>query len=35
MANVNVTYQQMQDAASRLTNGRQEIRAPCWASSRA
>jgi WXG100 family type VII secretion target len=25
MANVNVTYQQMQDAASRLTNGRQEI----------
>ena len=25
MANVSVTYQQMQDAASRLTNGRQEI----------
>lgn len=25
MANVNVTYQQMQDAASRLSNGRAEI----------
>ena len=25
MANVNVTYQQMQDAASRLNNGRVEI----------
>jgi WXG100 family type VII secretion target len=25
MANVTVTYQQMQEAASRLTNGRQEI----------
>ena len=34
MANVNVTYQQMQDAASRLTNGRQEIDS-MLASSRA
>ncbi|MGY1914445.1 WXG100 family type VII secretion target [Blastococcus sp. SYSU DS0973] len=25
MANLNVTYQQMEDAASRLTNGRAEI----------